>query len=371
MNIHSLTLVGGAIAVLLVAPSGCARKAPTVQVPTAERQPVPALVAQTPKAPDPPPPESDEDQADRRQQAEAAKRYEKFLRDIKSAQDPVALAVEASQDTHRYLLLAAIQVLVQHANDPRAEPALDALVRRYPDEPHATNRLPSQAARALGQVRAKRELAELLKDAKTPQQRAARIRALFRENPAWPYSDQGSKHYLVVELIDGLVETEGPAAVDLAVATGFIWHFGQKYPDALLNYAKQLGCEKTLAKRGLLDGLLSSGARGRGALLDEWIKQAQEESAIDELMIHLGRAADGQQRLRAWLKDSRPAVVCAAAAGLASYFPSETSIAAVEEAARRRKAAGATEQELDHYAARILRMKQSVSKKELKGESKP
>jgi len=304
-------------------------------------------------------------------QLEAETRLRRFQEEVKKAPDPVALAIPLAKDRFLFCARAAMDLLLDHWNDARAEQTLADIAQGEPK--FLRDGLKTAAGEAhirLLKLRAKKEFQGLLKDAKTPRDQWLQIKALFEKNPEWlspvkPLTEE--KAALLPLLFETAKVAGGADAVPLLLQSGSL-SAGDPYlaknSEAVFEYISRLGPEKTLASPvNLLDYLVASRHQGAGGLLEAWLKLVKEESHLKALVTRVAYLPDGKQRLIKLLDDTRPAVVTKAASWLEHSYPSPDSLKAVRDAIQRRKKAGATEREIEYLQAVAAEIEEALNSK--------
>ena len=297
--------------------------------------------------PDTKPPASEEEKA-----RDAQKRREQFAAELKTAKDPVAVGVMMVRDPFRDIAVAGMDVLAEHWQDPRSATTLEELVEGPGALRDGFLTVAGEARIRLDRVRGRKAFAELMKGADRPEDRAARVREVFTKNPTWlePLRRPPYKNELVSLLVKAAVDSEGEKAVDLLVQSRLLTReWATQHEEALLRHVKQLGPAKTLATEGLLSLVMAGKGKGRIELIESWLADAREESEIEPLLGGLAKLPDGRDHLLRLVQDKRRLVVENAVAWLRHSYPDEVSLKAVAETARRRKEAGAGEDELNYY----------------------
>lgn len=300
-----------------------------------------------------------------------------FRAEAKKFPDPVALALPLLQRKYKLSAEVAMDILVEHWNDPRAEKALKRFSGELSHGPAVHPDVPSLAREASNRVdllRAKKEQGRLLKGADTAGAKMAKIRALFAGNPNWLDEEKASadEHALVRLLVDTALASAGPEAMDLIVQYDLLGMIGdkeaQRHADAICEFARQKGPEKVLANRQLFATLCYTRSAKVAELLEDWVKHEKAEKNLERL-IHALTGADAQTRLIRLLDDSRGPVVKMAADSLRSSFPDATSLKALKQTLQARKAAGSQPTELDFLLTTIQEIEQEISTK--KGKDQP
>jgi hypothetical protein len=300
---------------------------------------------------------------------EARQRLEKFAADVKAAKDPVELAAVALKDGSHGLALAALDVLADHWQDPRAVKALEQLADEGPHTlGDGLRTMAGEAYFRLLLVRARREVRDLLKGADKPEDKLARVRAVLAEHPTWlePRQRPADKADVVRLLIEAAASAGDPA-VDLLASSGLLTGaWAGQHGEAVLGYAKKLGRAKALTTPRLLEALVAAKVKGHVELLDAWLAEARQEDEIRELVSALAGLPDGQSRMLALLDDKRPAVLRFAVTRLRYSFPDEKSRQGVSAALQKRKQSGADETELRFLESALKGIEQAIADK--KGE---
>lgn len=302
-------------------------------------------------------------------QLEAQGRLQRFREELKKATDPVALALPLAKDRFLFCARAAMDVLLDHWSDPRAEQALAELAQGEPK--FLRDGLITAAGEAhlrLLKLRAKKEVQALLKGAKTPREQWLQIKALLEKNvDALPGKSADEKAAVHSQLLQSAKELGGAEAVPVLLQSGAL-PFGDPYlsqqSQGVFDYVSKLGAEKTLAGPApLLNYLVASGNAGVGPLLEGWLKEVKDDQPLKELVARLASLPDGKQRLIRLLNDTRPIVVTKAASWLEHSHPSAESLQAVRDAIQRRRKAGATDKEIKYLEAVAKEIEEALKSK--------
>jgi len=292
-------------------------------------------------------------------------RLEKFREDLKTAADPVALAIPAAKDRSGYVAIPALDVLLEHWKDPRSEQTLDEVAQ---GGPHWRGELGltvwGEAAARLGKVRAKKQIHALLGEKATAKEKLEAIREWCRAHPEVIDPNKGS--HLKTMVIEAAMEYGGGEAMDLvapssALPAGGIVAYVKKYPKEAIAFARQQG-PICFSYWGFGDGFIFLGPDAV-SLVEEWLKNDPKGENSGGYIYALSRLPDGKQRMLNLLNDPRPAVVKRAAGWLRSSFPDQESQEAIRAALERRRQAGAPEDELSYYAAVLGQIGASVAEK--------
>jgi hypothetical protein len=278
-----------------------------------------------------------------------------FLEKVKTAKDPVALAIEATKDTFpgdeaslTPLNTAGMKCLAEHWEDPRSEATLLALTKG-PVMPDVSEQVATRAAACLADVRARKNLKNVIPAGGTPEARVAAVRKAFEEHPKWLTSEEAAIVATRTTLMKEAIATGGVSVVDLVVQCG-VWDimsdFAKQHPEEYLAEVKKIGRRKALAAPYCVDVLTSTHSEKATALVLEWIKEESDGSLLRHLTSLVYRLPGAHENLLALLQDDRFPVCIAAATYLQVGFPTEATVAAIEAEIARRKAAGVPEGKL-------------------------
>lgn len=237
--------------------------------------------------------------------------------------------------------LAAMDILTDHWRDARVREVLSEIAKGEPKREGDLNLTAAgEAAARLELVDARGQRAAILGQAKTPDERMARIRECFKEHPQWLTSG----HDILVDLLlDDAVEAAGADAVDLVVESRrrlIVRVFVKQYPQASLDYARKIGRDGTLSKYEFVVSLAATGMPEVAAMFEEWLPQETDAKRLRTVVGMLSSYPNGQQRLIRLLRDPRIEVFATVARYLRNDHLSPESLAAVRSEIARRRQAG-------------------------------
>ena len=190
--------------------------------------------------------------------------------------DPVAVAMTAAKDRSGYVAIPAMDVLLEHWEDPRSEQTLDEVAQ---GGPHWRGELGltvwGEAAARLEKVRAKKQVYALFEGKTSAKEKLETIRQVYATNPP----KHGTQLHSL--LIQTAIEVGGGEAMDLvapssALPAGGIVAYVKKYPKEAIAFAQKSGCDQTLSYYAFLDALLTTNDPAVAGLLENCLKQAND-----------------------------------------------------------------------------------------------
>jgi hypothetical protein len=320
---------------------------------------------------------------------------------VKAAADPVAAAVQAAKDTVpglegllTPLSLAGMDLLVEYADDPRAEATL-LEIRSQPGSMSVSpttirairelymlevgyknaarlSRTPLEIANMdLIEVRTRKGVKAVLAGATTPDEKVKAIRKAFQEHPEWLTGTDNFVKAQKERLMKEAAAAGGGSAADLVLRCGemnIMADFARRYPDESLAFVAKLGPEEL--RRFPDNRNVPSWTRNEKAIpiIQAWLKEETNKSIVEGLMNGFPSLPSGRKALEDYLKDPRSVVSDAAAQTLAYHMPGEESDKAIEAEVARRKAAGASADDLKSMTYMVEMARRPAS---MGGASKP
>lgn len=222
-----------------------------------------------------------------------AKRQQRYSDELAHSTDPVGTAIKISKDPSADPG-AAIKVLEEHWTDSRSEPRLAELAQTGPYTMGDGLMTPAgMALSSLRQVRAKKQIEQVIHDARSDAERTKALIEFLQKRPEImkPSLTNIDDAVLGAMVLDEVAKSDSPQAVHAVLQSGHIpVAFAKKHFNEMLAYAGSLSSAEAVSNPGLVQRLCDSGDTNVIPLLRKWLpasksedQKAYLESAIRDL----------------------------------------------------------------------------------------